>query len=95
MDTLRQMSRREGVPAQKNVPLFHSVFLAPIRRYGRVHEAEMGIVYALRSEGLRGLAHHARMGLDMFARGKIGILPVRLRGRKQIGEIFRKAGEAH
>lgn len=95
MDTLRQMSHLEGAPSQKNVPIFHATFLSPIRRYGRVHEAEMGIVYALRSEGLRGLIHQARMGLDMFARGKISILPVRLRGRKQVREIFKRTGAAH
>jgi len=51
MDTLRQMSQREGVkPSQKNFPIFHSAFLSSIRRYGRVHESEMAINYALRSD---------------------------------------------
>jgi len=92
MDTLRQMSQREGVkPSQKNFPIFHSAFLSSIRRHGRVHESEMAINYALRSEGLGGLLKQAGTGLAMFTRGKIRLLPPRLRTKSQVKNIFKRA----
>ena len=96
MDTLRQMSQREGVKSsQKNFPIFHSAFLSSIRRHGRVHESEMVVNYALRSEGLGGLLKQASTGLAMFTRGKIRLLPPRLRTKSQVRNIFKraKAGE--
>jgi len=92
MDTLRQMSQREGVkPSQKNFPIFHSAFLSSIRRHGRVHESEMVVNYALRSEGLGGLLKQAGTGLAMFTRGKIKLLPPRLRTKSQVKNIFKRA----
>jgi len=92
MDTLRQTCQREGItPAQKTVPLFHSEFLASIRRHGRVNEAEMAILFSLKSGGIRGLLRQATLGLAMFKRGKIKLPLSQLRGRKQVSEIFRKA----
>lgn len=92
MDTLRQISQREGVkPSQKNFPIFHSAFLSSIRRHGRVHESEMAVNYALRSEGLGGLLKQASIGLAMFTRGKIKLLPPRLRTKSQVKNIFKRA----
>ena len=92
MDPLRQTCQREGItPAQKAVPLFHSEFLASIRRHGRVNEAEMGVLFSLKNGGIRGLLQQATTGLAMFTRGKIKLVPSRLRGRKQVFEMFRKA----
>jgi heterodisulfide reductase subunit C len=91
MDALRQMCRREGVtPSQKAVPVFHETFLSSIRRYGRVHEPTMAAAFALRNGGIGGLLKQAGTGLAMFTRGKISIIPERLRGRKQVGEIFER-----
>ena len=91
MDTLRQMSQRQGVkPSQKNFPIFHSAFLSSIRKHGRVHEPEMAVNYALKSEGLGGLLKQASTGLAMFTRGKIKLLPPRLRSKSQVRDIFKK-----
>jgi heterodisulfide reductase subunit C len=91
MDTLRQLSQREGIKiAQKNAPTFHSAFLASLRRHGRVHEPEMAVVYTLRSGGLGGLRRQAGTGMAMFRRGKIKLLPPRVRTGRQVKNIFRK-----
>jgi heterodisulfide reductase subunit C len=91
MDTLRQMSRREGIKTgQKNSPIFHEAFLASVRRHGRVHEPEMALDFTLRSAGWRGLLRQAGTGLAMFTRGKIKLLPPRTRGKGQVRNIFRK-----
>jgi len=91
MDTLRQMSLLEGIkPAQKDIPIFHSAFLSSIKRHGRIHELEMIIDYTLRSEGPSGLLRQAGMGLQMFMKGKIKLLPRSLRATRQVRNIFRK-----
>ena len=91
MDTLRQLSQREGVKSsQKNFPIFHSAFLSSIRRHGRVHETEMAVNYALKSGGIAGLLKQAGTGLAMFTRGKIKLLPPRLRGKSQVQNIFKQ-----
>ena len=91
MDTLRQMSQREGIKSvQKDVPIFHSVFLSSIKRHGRVHELEMITDYTLRSEGPSGLLRQAGMGLTMFLKGKIRLLPRLLRTSRQVRSIFRQ-----
>ncbi|MFC1864645.1 4Fe-4S dicluster domain-containing protein [Chloroflexota bacterium] len=91
MDTLRQMSLLEGItPAQKDIPVFHAAFLSSIRRYGRIHELGMIIEYTLRSEGPRGLLRQAGLGLKMFMKGKIRLLPRSLRATKQVRNIFRQ-----
>jgi len=89
MDTLRQMSLREGIkPAQKDIPVFHSAFLSSVKRYGRIHELGMIIEYTLKSEGPSGLLRQAGMGLEMFIKGKIRLLPRSLRATRQLRNIF-------
>ncbi len=70
MDSLRQICQREGVkPAQPNIPLFHKIFLASVKRFGRVHEGEMATTYMLKAGGIEELRGMADMGLDMVKTG--------------------------
>ncbi len=90
MDSLRQISQGEGIKAsQPQVPTFHKAFLASIKRFGRVHEGSMAATYLLRSGGLKELMSMARMGLDMFKKGRIKILPSR--PSRKVKQIFRAA----
>jgi heterodisulfide reductase subunit C len=91
MDSLRQISQSEGVkPSQPQIPVFHKAFLGSMRRFGRVHEGEMAAMYTLKTSGLKGLIDMAGMGLDMFKKGKIKVLPNR--PNRQVRDIFRAAG---
>ena len=87
MDTLRQMSVLEGISAKKDVPVFHEAFLSSIKRFGRIHELSMIVEFTLRSEGPSGLMRQAGMGLSMFTKGKIKLLP-RLRPSGHVRNIF-------
>lgn len=94
MDTLRQASARKGVKkSQKAVSQFHAAFLSSIRRFGRVHEASMAVMYALRSGGVKGLAKQAPLGLRMFRKGKIRITPQRLTAGKNVKGMFREVNQ--
>ena len=91
MDTLRQLSRRQGTNASNRNPVFlNSEFLGSIKRHGRVHELEMVTGYTLKSEGIGGLLKQASLGLGMLLKGKLGLFPHRLRGVKQVRDIFRE-----
>ena len=92
MDTLRQISQHEGIPAsQRNVPIFHSEFLSSIKRHSRLHEASMAALFTLRSAGLKGLMQQAGLGLTMFKKGKLKILPAKLFGNRQVKGFFKQA----
>lgn len=94
MDSLRQISAIRGVKvSQKQVPLFHSAFLSSIRMYGRVHEMTMTVTFALKSGGIPGLLKQAGLGMEMMQKGKIRILPARLRAGSQVKSMFKRAGE--
>jgi heterodisulfide reductase subunit C len=94
MDTLRQLSVQKGVKAsQKQAPIFHKAFLDNIKRSGRMHELTMGIEFALKSEGLKGLLKQSGLGMNMIRKGKMKIIPDRARARKDIQEIFRQTEE--
>ena len=91
MDVLREMAVREGVPpAEENVPLFHQAFLAAVEKRGRVHEIGMLASYKLKAKG-GGLLDDAGLGWEMFKKGKLRLLPDRVRQMQQIKEIFGKS----
>ena len=92
MDSLRQLSQCQGIKtSQHSAPAFHSAFLASIKRYGRVHETEMVISYSLKDVGLPGLLKLAGLGFTMFRKGKIKLMPSRVRAIKHIRKLFTKA----
>lgn len=92
MDSLRQLSQCQGIKtSQHSAPAFHSAFLASIKRHGRVHETEMVISYSLKDVGLPGLLKLAGLGFTMFRKGKIKLMPSRVRAIKHIRKLFTKA----
>ncbi|MBW2056909.1 MAG: 4Fe-4S dicluster domain-containing protein [Deltaproteobacteria bacterium] len=87
MDTLRQMAIEGGFVADRNVVLLHQEFVDSIRRLGRVHEATMLAFYKLRSHDFMT---DLGPGLRLFLKGKIPLLPSRIRGVREIRSIFEK-----
>lgn len=87
MDTLRQMSLREGkAESEENLRRFHEAFLSAIKTWGRVHELQMIGTYKLKT--LRFM-EDADIGLEMFKRGKIKLVPEPIKGRKAVKKIFK------
>ena len=86
MDTLRGLALRSGVePGEKDIPLFHSVFLDTIKSKGRIHE--LSLIIQLKSK-TKDFFKDAGLGWKMFCKGKIKLLPSRFGGGKEIREIF-------
>jgi heterodisulfide reductase subunit C len=89
MDALREMSLEEGYRArEKEVVALHNAFMESIRRGGRVHEATMLMEYKLRSGDYWT---DLIPGMKLFMKGKIPLIPGRIKGMDSIREIYRKA----
>jgi heterodisulfide reductase subunit C len=88
MDTLREMSLREGKAVEEErLRRFHEAFLSAIKTWGRVHELQMIGTYKLKT---RTFMEDADVGMDMFKRGKIKLIPEPIKGRKAVKRIFKK-----
>jgi len=86
MDILRNLSIRSGVKVgEKDVPVFHSVFLDTIKSKGRIHELSLILQFKSKT---KDFLKDAGLGWKMFRKGKIKILPSRFGGGKEIQEIF-------
>src|SRR5512137_1655515 len=86
MDTLRGLAIRSGVElGEKDIPLFHSVFLDTIKSKGRIHE--LSLIIQLKSK-TKDFLKDAGLGWKMFRKGKIKLLPSRFGGGKEIQGIF-------
>ena len=84
MDHLKEMVARQGRPvAEERTRLFHRLFLDEVLARGRVFEGSLLARYLLRSGGLFGVEarENARLGWEMFKRGRIKLLPSRTRAR--------------
>jgi heterodisulfide reductase subunit C len=73
-------------------PIFDKMFIDSIKDNGRVSEAKVFAMYKLKTKGIEGLMGQFDMGLDMFKKGKIPILPEKIKGKKQVKRIFEKVG---
>jgi heterodisulfide reductase subunit C len=90
MDALRIIAVSEGHPTpEKNAPLFHRLFLGLVRQFGRMHEASLMALFKVRT---LDLTSDMDSGLRMFLKGKIPILPHRVKGMQDVKRIYRETG---
>ena len=88
MDALRQLNRARGVPAaEENVVKFHNAFLKSVRRHGRVFEFGMVGAYKLAAKDFFG---DTKAAWEMFKRGKLKFLPAKIKGAREVRELFDK-----
>ncbi|MEJ2716328.1 MAG: 4Fe-4S dicluster domain-containing protein [Deltaproteobacteria bacterium] len=85
MDTLRRMAMKEGSVSLPRVQAFHAAFMKAIRSHGRVHELEMIARYKLKT---RSFLEDMDLGREMFTRGRLRLIPERIRGRKEVRRVL-------
>jgi heterodisulfide reductase subunit C len=88
MDALRCLSMEEGRVAEPAVVAFHKSFVGSARRFGRVHEATMLLAYKWAT---KDFFTDMGVGMKLFAKGKIPLLPSSVKGRGEIEKIFNEA----
>lgn len=86
IDALKEESISENRVKERKIHLFHTVFLNSVRANGRVHEPTMMAIYKLKS---RDLLSDIDIGLDLFKKGKMPLLPSRIKDKKTLKNIFR------
>lgn len=90
MDVLRRWHQKEKKPGRAHtMPLFHESFLHSIRNHGRVFELGMVGGYKIKTGDY---FQDARLGLEMFKRGKLKLLPQRIKKMAEVRKIFTRAG---
>jgi heterodisulfide reductase subunit C len=91
MDALRRIAYAEGIRSpEREVPLFHSIFLGSVRLFGRIFEAAMIGSYNVLSGHL---TKDVPMAPKMLLKGKLSLLPPRAEDGKALRRIFAKAAE--
>ena len=91
MDTLRTIALRQGRTEKTDLPLFHATFLGGIRSRGRIHELTLILRYTLASGDIfkfRKLFGDMILGAKMFFKGKLVILPIKIKGLHEVRRIF-------
>jgi heterodisulfide reductase subunit C len=91
MDALRQIAYTEGIAShERDIPLFHRLFLGTIRMFGRVFEAGMiGFYNVLSGHYTKDVA----MAPKLLLKGRLSLLPERHRNSKELRRIFAMARE--
>jgi heterodisulfide reductase subunit C len=85
-DALREMAIEEGaMVAESDILNFHKEVLRSIERYGRTHKFEIMLRYKLRRHDWFS---DAGVGLKMFAKRKLELLPSRSRDMESIRGLF-------
>jgi len=90
MDTLRIIARREGRVSEKDIKLFYDSFLDSMKQNGRMFEMGIILNYKLRSGHLMG---DAELGPAMMSKGKIHLLPTKIKGADKVAKIFTRYQE--
>ncbi|NIS70362.1 MAG: heterodisulfide reductase [Proteobacteria bacterium] len=88
MDVLRHIAFGSGIKAaERDIPIFHSVFLDSIKSKGRIHE--LGLIWQYKTK-TRDFMKDAALGWRMVRRGKIKLFPSKFGGGREIKSIFRR-----
>ena len=89
MNTLRRRALAKDIaPGMKEVPKLNQVFLDSIKSYGRVYELGMVMKYnMITAQPFKD----ATFGPAMFFKGKIALLPHKVKKLEQVKNIIRKA----
>lgn len=87
MDAMREMALKRNIKTtEKKTAAFHEAFLNQIRRNGRSHEMGMVIEYKLKT---MDLLKDADLAPSMFAKGKLSILPEKIKDGSAMKQIFK------
>jgi heterodisulfide reductase subunit C len=89
LDPIRhQVLRSKRSTQESKVPIFHQSFLQNIRMFGRVHELSLVGVYKLKT---KTYFQDMELGMQMFKKGKMHLLPHRSSHVSEVKEIFKQS----
>lgn len=71
---------------ERPIQLFHEIFLANVRSFGRIQEASFIAGWKMRSGKL---FNDLSLGMQMFLKGKLPIFPKKITGQKEVKDLFK------
>ncbi len=88
-DTLRHMTLEEGYTvAEPDILNFHREVVDSIKRYGRTHKLEIMVRFKLKK---RDWLNDLSVGAKLLAKGKLELLPSKIKNLKDIRRIFKRS----
>ena len=91
IDALREIATdRCATAAPRRVAAFHRAFLDQIQMHGRLYELGLAVEYKLRSGAL---FDDVATVPGMLARGKLHLTPKRIRGLREVRQIFKRCAK--
>lgn len=90
METLRQEAKRKALIRDKNIHLFHELFLTNVKWFGRSPEVILSAMYNLMSGNL---FQDMDAAAHFFKSGKAHFLPRRIKNTQAIRQIFQRCLE--
>jgi heterodisulfide reductase subunit C2 len=90
LDPIRhQMLKRGFGDRNSAVPTFHTSFMKNVRMFGRVHELSLIGMYKMKT---KTYFSDMELGMAMFKKGKIHLLPHFASNAAEVKELFKHAG---
>jgi hypothetical protein len=87
-DVLRATCLREGItPGDSRTACAMETMLASIERHGRLNELDMMVRYKIRAGRL---TENAKLGMALIRRGKLKLLPSRVRKREEVKSLMQR-----
>lgn len=94
---IRAIAQREAKAGKIKInnpkQIFDNLFIDSVKSNGKWYEAGVSGTFMLKTKGIAGLIGYAPMGLDLFMKGKLSILPHKIKGTKEIKRIFEEVGK--
>ncbi len=89
---IRAIAQREAkagnIKITNNKPQFDHLFIDSVKSNGKWYEAGVSGTFMLKTKGIGGAIGYAPMGLGLFMKGKLSILPHKIKGTNEIKRIF-------
>ncbi len=92
MYTLKGMAEQQKSYRDKTPPHFARVFVSQVHQFGRSWDLMLTLRHYVRRFPIRMMGM-GPMGFGLFRRGRIGLLPHRIKGRQQLHAILARAEE--
>lgn len=93
MYALKRIAMSQKIyPANFPVHSLSSTFMRNVYKYGRNYELGLGVKYLMKSDFMKLFAM-AGYGLSMIRRGRMALLPKRIKRISQVQAIIKKANE--
>jgi heterodisulfide reductase subunit C2 len=90
LDPIRHQMLKKGLGDRtSSVPTFHKSFMQNVKFFGRVHELSLIGVYKMKT---KTYFDDMELGMAMFKKGKIHVVPQFASSVSEVKEIFKQSG---